>query len=463
MSEMRGIRVFFDVRPEERRIAAAMSTCFFLIITSFWILKPLKKTLFIGHHADAGFDAFGRIFTASEAELLAKVMNMVVAAVAAYAFALLSRRLRRERLTIAFTLFFIGAYGIFAAALAVPKPSTLVVWSFYLFGDLFSTAMVAVFFSFLNDSVSPDGAKRLYGVVGFGGVAGGVFGSTAVRTLIGSLSLAGWLGVTALLGLLILAVALGAAKELERTEHANRQPTRAPTPPPSIAKIPPPPPANVDPHPALAGLGLVFRSDYLLSIVAIVGLYEVVSTIVDFQFTTAIVEFAGSDAARDRAFATVYATTNWLSMFVQLFLTSFVMRRFGLRTALLVLPCSIAISSLAFASRPSLALGGTLSVADNAFSYSMNQSAKEALYVPTTVAEKYQAKAFIDMFVQRFAKALGVGIGLIASAWFGGPEGVRKLSFFVLPALALWALAAAHAGRRFAELEAARAPDTGSK
>jgi len=43
-------------------------------------------------------------------------------------------------------------------------------------------------------------------------------------------------------------------------------------------------------RPALAGVGLVFRSRYLLSIVAIVGLYEVVSTLVDFQFTTSIIE-----------------------------------------------------------------------------------------------------------------------------------------------------------------------------
>lgn len=460
MNELRGIRALFDVRPDERRIAAAMSTYFFLVITSFWILKPLKKTLFIGHYADSGFDAFGKTFSAPDAELLAKVMNMFVAAAAAWVFAVLSRRLRRERLTFVFTLFFIAAYGLFAAALSAPKPPALAVWSFYLFGDLFSTAMVAVFFSFLNDSVTSDGAKRLYGVVGFGGVAGGVFGSTAVRALIGSLSLAGWLGVTAFLGLLILAVAYGAAQEFERNAQATstlRTTLQTSPQPPSQPAAAHAPKGGAEPPPGLAGLGLVFRSDYLLSIVAIVGLYEVVSTIVDFQFTTAIVKFAESDADRDRAFATVYATTNWLSMFVQLFLTSFVMRRFGLRTALLVLPCSIALSSLAFASRPSLAFGGTLSVADNAFSYSINQSAKEALYVPTTVAEKYQAKAFIDMFVQRFAKALGVGLGLVASTWFGGPEGVRKLSFFVLPALALWGYAAAHAGRRFAELEARRA------
>lgn len=450
MSDERTTPAFFDVRPEERRIAAAMCTYFFLVITSFWILKPLKKTLFIGHYASAGFDAFGRSFTASEAELLAKVMNMFVAAGAALVFALLSRRLRRERLTNVFTVFFIVAYGVFALALGAPKPSALAVWSFYLFGDLFSTLMVAAFFSFLNDSVSSDGAKRLYGVVGFGGVAGGVFGSTAVSALIGSLSLSTWLAVTAGLAVLILAVARGAAQELERASRAS-----APASPPAVPRESP---SSAPGAPALAGLGLVFRSDYLLSIVAMVGLYELVSTLVDFQFTTSIVEFSGSEAERNQAFATVYATTNWLSMFVQLFLTSFVLRRFGMQAALLVLPCSIALSTLAFATRPSLVLGGALSISDNAFSYSINQSSKEALYVPTTVAEKYQAKAFIDMFVQRFAKALGVGLNLLASSHFGGPQGIRTLSFFVLPALALWAFAAAHAGRRFAALEAERSP-----
>jgi AAA family ATP:ADP antiporter len=441
MSETAPRSAFFDVRPHERRIAAAMCTYFFLVITSFWILKPLKKTLFIGYYARSSFDAFGKSFTASEAELLAKVMNMVVAAGAAVVFSLLARRLRRDRLTSVFTLFFIVAYGLFA--LVLERPSALAVWSFYLFGDLFSTLMVAAFFSFLNDSVSSDGAKRLYGLVGFGGVAGGVFGSTAVSAWIDWLSLGEWLGVTAGLGLLILAVARGAAQELARSPEAREPTATRPAPP--------------DEAPALAGVGLVFRSDYLLSIVAIVGLYEIVSTLVDFQFTTSIVEFSANEAERNRAFARVYATTNWLSMFVQLFLTSFVMRRFGLQTALLVLPCAIALSSIAFVARPSLVLGGALSVSDNAFSYSINQSSKEALYVPTTVAEKYQAKAFIDMFVQRFAKALGVGLGLIASSHFGGAEGVRKLSFVVLPALALWAFAAAHAGRRFAALEAERA------
>lgn len=440
-------RRLFDVRPHERFLATAMCLYFFLVITSFWILKPLKKTLFIGHYAESGFALLGRTYTAAEAELFAKVMNMIVAAVAATVFALLSRRLRRERLSIAFTLFFLVAYGAFAVALETP--SSAAVWSFYLFGDLFSTLMVAAFFAFLNDSVSPDAAKRLYGIVGFGGVAGGVFGSTAVAAGIGALPLEGWLGVTAALALLIVAVARAAARALERGDHARGPRARADhgtsheTSAPNDAEI-------AD----LAGFGLVFRSRYLLSIAAIVGAYEIVSTLVDFQFTTAVAELAPGPEARDRAFATVYATTNWISTFVQLFLTSLVLRRAGVLVALLVLPCSIGTASLGFLAMPTLWLGGALSVADNAFSYSLNQSAKETLYVPTSATEKYQAKAFIDMFVQRLAKAIGVGLALAASIGFGGAEHVRWLSLFVMPMLLGWGLAAIHAGRHYAMLEA---------
>jgi AAA family ATP:ADP antiporter len=197
----------------------------------------------------------------------------------------------------------------------------------------------------------------------------------------------------------------------------------------------------------------VFGSSYLLSIVAIVGLYELVSTVLDFQFTQAMILFSEDDASRDQNIATVFAITNWLSMTVQLLATSFVMRRFGLGVALMILPGAITMASIGFAWMPSLWLGGLLNTADNAFSYSINQSAKETLYVPTSAAEKYQAKAFIDMFVQRFAKAVGVGLSLFVTTRFVGVDGLRTLSFLVLPVLALWAFAAVYAGKRFKILE----------
>ena len=171
------------------------------------------------------------------------------------------------------------------------------------------------------------------------------------------------------------------------------------------------------------------------------------------QFTTAIVPYLPEPEAQRQRFATVFAATNWLSMGVQFFLTSFVMRRFGMATALLILPCSLALASTGFLLLPTLLMGSLLNPADNAFSYSINQSSKEALYVPTTVEEKYQAKAFIDMFVQRFAKAIGVGVSVFVGSQVTGIDAVRMLSLLVLPIVGLWSFAALYAGRQFGALE----------
>ena len=94
-----------------------------------------------------------------------------------------------------------------------------------------------------------------------------------------------------------------------------------------------------------------------------------------------------------------------------------------------------------------------LSTADNGFSYSINQSAKEALYVPTSDAEKYRAKAFIDMFVQRFAKAIAVLISLGITFAVTDMSSLRYLSLVTLALLVVWIVAARYAGRQFANLE----------
>ena len=67
-------------------------------------------------------------------------------------------------------------------------------------------------------------------------------------------------------------------------------------------------------------------------------------------------------------------------------------------------------------------------MADSGFAYSINQSAKEALYVPTSKEEKYKAKAFIDMFVQRFGKVLAIGVSLVTTTYFVDFSTVRWLS-----------------------------------
>jgi AAA family ATP:ADP antiporter len=204
---------------------------------------------------------------------------------------------------------------------------------------------------------------------------------------------------------------------------------------------------------AVEGARLVFRSPYLLSIVAIVGLYEIVSTVMDFQFTSTVANYLEGKAIGEQ-FSTVFAITNVVSMIVQLFLTSFIMTRFGVGTALMVLPVAALSGSVGFMALPVLWMGSALNTIDNAFSYSINQSAKEALYVPTTQDEKYKAKAFIDMFVQRFAKAVAVGVSLAITTIFSDFSSLRWLSLFTVAIVAVWMVAARYAGRHFSRVTA---------
>ena len=423
------------VQREELPLALLMFTYFFLVITCFWILKPIKKGLFIQYYDQLGVELLGLSFSAPQAELLAKVLNMFVAFGAVVVFTQLSRRFYRQQLTLLFSLFFIVCYLLFGQWLRAPGDAA--VWSFYLFGDLFSTLMVATFFAFLNDSVTPDAAKRVYGLIGLGGVCGGVFGSSVVSANVSLLSNSAWLLVCTGLTVVIAVIAWAAGRRV------SPMPTV-----PASAPAAAPPAGNA----ATEGARLVFSSSYLLSIVAIVGLYEVISTILDFQFTATVAHYLDGPEI-GRHFALVFTITNWVSLLVQLFLTSFIMTRYGVGIALLELPVTVALGSSAYLLFPVLWVGSLLNTADNGFSYSINQSAKEALYVPTTQAEKYRAKAFIDMFVQRFAKAVAVLISLGITFAFQDFSSLRYLGLLTLVLLIVWIFAARYAGRHFDAME----------
>jgi AAA family ATP:ADP antiporter len=427
-----------DIKKDEISFSLIMSAYFFLVITTFWILKPLKKVAFVGFYKEKGFDLFSWHFGAADAELLAKVANMFVAFVAVMVFSRLAKRYVRHQLTTIFSVFFIGCFIFFSFNLE--NISGLTAWLFYLTGDLFSTLMVATFFVVLNDSVDADQAKRLYGVVGLGGVLGGAFGSITVNTFIDSdyVSNEIWMYIAIFVTVMIVVLANMAsmckcAPKRTLDEDLALEPGNA---------------NKSDSNRVLAGAKLVFSSKYLFSVVLIVVLYEIVSTVLDYQFTRTILHYV-EKSDLGSAFGTAYAYMNIVAVVVQLFLTSFIMKRFGVKTALMVLPIAILAISSGFIVTPVLALGILMPSTDGGFAYSINQSAKETLYVPTTRDEKYKAKAFIDMFVQRFAKVLAIGVTLTISAVFKDFSTVRWLSIGIIIMIVIWIFVVQFVGREF--------------
>lgn len=423
---------FFDIKKQEWPTAILMSTFFFMVIATFWILKPMKRGLLVNYYQETPLQLLGTSFAGAEVEQLAKVLNMIVVYGIVIIFTMLSRKYSRQKMNTILCLIFSGLFILFASLMQTPSAG--VSWSFYVLGDMFNSTMLVFFWASANDIFSADQAKRTYGIVGLGGIIGGIIGSSVVAGYVNVLGRSTLLyicliplAVMILIGYVVDSRVEDKQEELEKDEGCG---------------------GCKKENAVYEGAQLVFKSKYLLSIVCIIGLYEMVSNIVDFQLSATIANEVTGNLNKDAYFGFVGQITSIISLVVQLFFTSFVMKRYGVGIALLFLPIAITLGSVGFLVIPSLLFVTIMSASDNSLNYSINQSAKEALYTPTSKDEKYKAKAFIDMFVQRAAKVLAVILNL-AVATFVGLSNVRWLSIACLIILVFWILVVRYAGKEF--------------
>jgi AAA family ATP:ADP antiporter len=199
---------------------------------------------------------------------------------------------------------------------------------------------------------------------------------------------------------------------------------------------------------------LVVASKYLLAIAMITFLYEINSQILDYQYSSAAESLEGAGGTQ-AFFGRIGTIIGVISVFTQLVLVSFIVRTFGITTALLVLPAAMAAASGIYFVTPVLTTAALLTISDNSFNYSINQTARETLYVPTSDDVKYKARAFINMLVQR----IGKGAAILMALGFGTMSNlpIRYLSILAFVVIAVWVGFAWYAGRRFDQLTAEEA------
>jgi AAA family ATP:ADP antiporter len=309
------------------------------------------------------------------------------------------------------------------AALGAKRPF---VWAVYILVEIYATVMVGIFWTYANDVVSSDEADRLYGLVGLGGILGGIAGGAFVDALAKPLG-----AINLLLVCAALVIASGAvATVCERVLHPR--PRRASHEPEGGFSA------------ALEGARDVSRSGYLRLLVGIVIAYEFTATLTDFVINVIFERSFSSEGE----LAKMYGRLGWVAsataVVSQLFLVPRLLPR--KRVALLVPPLAMAAAALGTGLFPVVALAFVLGASDRGLNYSLHQSVKETLYVPLSDSEKYKAKAFIDMFVDRAAKALAalVLIGVIARAGLS----VRVSIVASLVAVGLWIYAARALGKK---------------
>lgn len=422
-----------------------------LALTIFWILKPLKKSLFIGlYDGDQTFKLGSMEMLGSSAELLAKGMNLLIAFMLVVFLTLVTRLAKRQRLTYCCMGLIIAMTFYFSLHL-INEPSESTVWLFYWFGDLYISLMLAAFFSFLHDTVDLRNAKRLYGFIVLGAVSGGAVGSTYFRGWIGEMNNQQWLHTIIGIGVVICLLAFAAGWMAKSIPHHEPKPSPNDVPKKKF-------------NAAIEGASLVFKSRYLIAIAGIVGFYEITSEMLDYQFTAMTERFVPKEDIGSH-FGTVYAIGNIAALVVQLCFSIFAagFPKYRIHWILLALPLAVALSSLFFIIAPILLAASLLKISDSTFAYSVNQTGRETLYNPLSRQEKYVARAFVEVFIQRTGKVAALLIAFLVPMFLNTRNeagqletnllGLQLLGGFTCIIVAIWFYCVKIVGRKFESLE----------
>ncbi|HUP20365.1 MAG TPA: cyclic nucleotide-binding domain-containing protein [Gemmatimonadota bacterium] len=385
---------------------------FFFLMALQHLLKPARNAFFL---STAG----------SENLPWAYIVTAPASAVAALAYGRwLAGQPRRRQIH--------GSMAIVAGSLVLFRVllEDATAWSagaFYVWIQVFSLLLVSQFYLLGTDLFDPRQAKRIYGVIGAGGLLGGVAGAAMAGFLVGEVGADNllWIGLALTVACAALAertFRVGRFHTVEAVERPAGDPRRQP--------------------PVLGGFAILRRVPHLRRIAWMLFLSVVVSTFVDFLYNSAVEAAHPGDRERQAEFiGQSFAIFNVAALALQIFLTSWFLHTVGLAGAMLLLPVGLAVGLTGVLFIPHIYSAAGAKGADTAPRYSVDQAAREILYLPVPGVLKQRAKPFVDIVVQRAADgAAGIAILLLGSGLIA--LSTRGITLVTLVLVGVWIVVA---------------------
>lgn len=368
-------RSLFDVRAGEGVKTAFMALYLMLVLFAYYILKPVSRSLFLKNF---DIDKLPWLYI-----LIAGVGGFL-----AYLYTKLAVRSSLRR-AVDFAYVFCTAVLIVFWWLTQLRQAW-VLYAFNIWVSLFSVMLVAQGWLVAANVFTPREAKRLYGLLGVGSVIGAAFGGQFTAWAVYQIGTRNLTLVSA--GFVVLSYVAfrlairSAGKSLEAAKGAEEEPSF------SFGEI----------------LTSIRQHRHLQVIVAIITVTFMVDAMVEFQFS-AIAKVTYTDQTALTAFlGNFYGLwLNLITFVLQLFLTGFVVSRFGVGGALQIMPVSIAAASVGALIFPGLLSTGAARLTEASTRYSFNKTGMELLYLPLPLELRNRTKGFVDVFVDRLARGLG--------------------------------------------------------
>ena len=397
--------------------AGLMTLTVFLLLTAYYLLKTAREPLILLH----GGAEVKQYAAAGQALLLVVVVR---------AYSALARRLGRQKLIATVYLFFAANLVVFAI---LARANVVIGVPFFLWVGVFNMTAVSQFWTLAADVYTHEQGKRLFGVLGIGSSVGAVAGARVAKAMV-PLGPAGLMAGAA--ALLLVCIGLFAVIG-SRAGCPGRRKNEAHEEEPLI-------------HEGVAKV--LVRDRYLLLIAALTLLLNWVRSNGDYLLDRTLLDALADAKARGieaSAFVTTFKAeyfewVNLTGMALQLFLVSRIMNRFGVRTALLVLPAVAFVEYGTYLIAPVLALFLVTKVGESSLEYSLQNTARQALFLVGTRVEKYIGKTVVDTVVVRAGDALTAIFVLAGTRAAISP---RTFAAFNLVLVSLWIVAVLAIGR----------------
>jgi AAA family ATP:ADP antiporter len=171
-----------------------------------------------------------------------------------------------------------------------------------------------------------------------------------------------------------------------------------------------------------SGFGMLFSNRYLGLIAMLTLLLNVVNTSGEYLFGRYVVQSAtamygagaASEAARGQfigqAYSQLFSNVNLIGLLLQMFVVSRIFKYIGVGRSLFIHPLVAGAGYVMMLRAPSFEFMRWLKTMDNALDYSLGNTTKQALWLPTSRQAKYKAKQAVDSFCVRAGDVIQAGI-----------------------------------------------------
>ncbi len=422
----------WSIHKERRTKVLLLGLVFFFLSACQAIWRPLKTSIFakiVGAHEVASAKLY--------------VLFYIVPLLIFYSY--LVDKLKRHQLLYVFSLFhsaigliFFGILSYWPITEIHNSPSLKVFgWVFYFFMESFSAFLSTCFWSFANSVSTPQDAQDSYGFIVLGSKMGGIISAGLLYISLNFLSGTSTqvLPNSLLAGCLLLIASVIAVRLLiKHVPDAQMQGYKSETEEQEdiqvlsskrgmwsgIMSI-------------LEGLLSIIKYPYVAGITSLVLLYEIMIVILDYRILLTADAAYSSAEALTQYYALQYMCMHAIGLFFVLFGTVPLQRLSNIRLALFAFPVvsSLLVSATYFWPTPTCFFITVVLV--RALNYAVNHPTRETLYIPTTKAIRYKAKAWTDAFGSRAAKATGSFFNLLTTPY--GAEVISQLSAVVNAAI----------------------------